>query len=230
MCDAPADVPVIVIPYRNRRPHLDCLLTRLANFTVVVVEQCDTLPFNRGALLNLGYVKAREEGATRIILHDCDLVPDDTLLQMYREPWPLPIAHFGARFRRYNNRKSYFGGVHGFCAGDFPGYPNHFWGWGGEDDALRCRVDMRRTTYARHGEYLDLEGYPTARHKLRNLPRHERCQDKHERLRADDAARDNHRHGLPQFTATWERLRGQVIWGYITLYRTESHRQVSQPG
>ena len=125
MCDVSQDVPTIVIPYRNRRAHLDCVLVRFADFPVVVVEQCDEHPFNRGALLNAGYVKAREYGAQRIILHDCDLVPDDKLLGMYREHWPMPIVHFGARFRRYNNSRTYFGGVHGFCAGSFPGFPNH---------------------------------------------------------------------------------------------------------
>ena len=187
-------------------------------FDVVVVEQCDRLPFNRGALLNVGYNKAREMGARRVILHDCDLVPDDTLLAMYREEWPLPIVHFGARFRRYNDSKAYFGGVHGFHAGEFPGYPNQFWGWGGEDDALRARVDLRRTTFARRGEYLDLEGYATARDKLKHLPLSERCPDKYEKMAQDNRAADNHRVGAPLCTAVWK-PRDNVMWGCITYHR-----------
>lgn len=219
MCDTPLDVPTIVIPYRNRRAHLDCVLTRFRDFPVVVVEQCDAHPFNRGALLNAGYCKARDNGAERVILHDCDLVPDDRLITMYRESWPLPVVHFGARFRRYNNDKKYFGGVHGFFAGEFPGYPNHFWGWGGEDDALHNRVDLRRATYARHGEYLDLEGFPTARDKLRHLPHDQRCADKYERLASDDVRNDNHRCSSLRKSERWEDMENGLIWGCITLHR-----------
>ena len=219
MSNTSQDVPTIVIPYRNRRAHLNCLIVRLAEFPIIVVEQCDDHPFNRGALLNAGYVKAREHGARRVILHDCDLIPDDTLLGMYREQWPLPIVHFGARFRRYNNSRTYFGGVHGFCAGSFPGFPNHFWGWGGEDDALRKRVDLHDTTYARHGEYVDLEGFPTARDKLRHLHARDKCQDKSEKLRSDCVDADNHRVGTLQCETAWRQLSDKLKWGCINFHR-----------
>lgn len=206
--------PTIVIPYRDRQTHLDCLLSRLGNFPVIVVEQQDQLLFNRGALLNIGFEQATSQGAGRVILHDCDLVPDDTLLRMYTEEWPMPIVHFGARFRRYNNSSKYFGGVHGFTASSFPGYPNHFWGWGGEDDVLRKRVNLRKCTYPRTGEYLDLEGYYTARDKLNHTPHKLRCQDKYEKIRADDMTQDNHRKGYPYTNITWTN-RGKVQWGNV---------------
>jgi len=220
MADGPPDIPTVVIPYRGRKMHLECVLTRFVHLNVVVVEQCDTHPFNRGALLNIGYCKAREQGAHRVLLHDCDLVPDDVLLRMYLEPWPVPIVHFGARFRRYNNSKKYFGGVHGFCSGDFPGYPNHFWGWGGEDDALRSRVNLRNTTYARHGEYLDLEGYLTANDKLKTLQPKEKCADRWEKMASDCATNDNHRYNTLQKEIHWETVHDRLAWGYIRLHRT----------
>jgi len=208
------DVPAVVIPFRDRHHHLPCLLSRLRGFCVIVVEQTDDLPFNRGALLNAGYVKARELGHQRVILHDCDLIPDDTLLRMYDEPWPRPVVHFGARFRRYNNSRTYFGGVHGFTAGHFPGYPNHFWGWGGEDDALRKRTALRNCTYARCGEYLDLEGYGRPGDKLRTLLPEHRCQNKRELLASDNQQADNHRsHTLVQ-SMRWEHSDG-MLWGFI---------------
>ena len=220
MADVQLDVPTIVIPYRNRQDHLDCVLARFKRFPVIVVEQCDTHLFNRGALLNAGYIKARQDGAYRVILHDCDLVPDDTLLQMYQEHWPRPVVHFGARFKRYNNCKHYFGGVHGFTAGHFPGFPNKFWGWGGEDDALRKRVDLHNTTYAKHGEYCDLEGYSSAKEKLRHLPPQQRCQTKYELLAADTQATDNHHHGTPHATIHWSQQNALVTWGCITFRHT----------
>lgn len=210
------DVPTVVIPYRNRQDHLRCALARFKHMPVVVVEQEDDLPFNRGSLLNAGYAKAREDGAHRVILHDVDLIPDDTLLRMYTEEWPLPVVHFGARFTRYNNTRSYFGGVHGFCGGHFPGYPNAYFGWGGEDDALRRRVKSSDVTYPRHGCYLDLEGFVTARDKLNALSPADKCPNKWELARSDDAARDNHRVCSLEKSVRWERSRDNVIWGYIT--------------
>jgi len=192
------------------------VLTRFQEFPVVVVEQADNLPFNRGALLNIGYVRAREQGARRVIMHDCDLVPDDTMLSMYREHWPSSVIHFGARFRRYNNSNRYFGGVHGFYGGSFPGYPNNFWGWGGEDDALRKRVP--ESLSARRGEYLDLEGYTQARDKLDALRPEDKCNNRWELLSSDDQRRDNHRrHGIGA-DITWEHVNG-IEWGCITLRR-----------
>lgn len=192
-----------------------------------MVEQRDGHRFNRGALLNIGFNEAIRQNANRVILHDCDLVPDDTLLAMYKEDWPRPIVHFGARFRRYSDRHTYFGGVHGFYVNAYPGYPNGFWGWGGEDDALRKRVDLRRTTYARKGEYLDLEGFPTARNKLDHLPRDQRCSNKYELLNSDDASDDNHVDGLPSFTMTRKADEGgNVAWLFITFSR---HEEVCPP-
>ena len=218
--DGSADVPAVVIPYRNRRSHLDCMLARLRHLPVIVVEQADAhLPFNRGALLNIGYNAARDRGARRILLHDVDLVPDDTLLRMYMDPWPLPIVHFGARFSRYSNSKRYFGGVHGFTAGSFPGYPNHFWGWGGEDDALRKRVNLQAVTYPRRGVYLDLEGYVRPTDKLRALGRQDKCNNRYELLAADDPREDSHRKTALSYDTQWEKLQDNLLWGCITFHR-----------
>lgn len=135
---------------------------------------------------------------------------------MYKEPWPAPVVHFGARFQRYNNRKSYFGGVHGFHVDHFVGYPNQFWGWGGEDDALLKRIDLRRVTYARKGEYLDLEGFKTAKDKLKQLSHSQRCSNKYELLKADDASTDNHIVSPIKHEASWRHENDSIIWGFIT--------------
>jgi len=213
------DIPTVVIPYRGREDHLRCMLARLHHMPVVVVEQCDAHPFNRGSLLNAGYLKAREGGAHRVILHDVDLVPDDTLLAMYSERWPKPVVHFGARFARYNNSNKYFGGVHGFVGGYYPGYPNHYYGWGGEDDALRKRVSRRDVTFARKGQYLDLEGHTTARDKLDTLQPEQKCNNRWELLDQDDVRADNHRVHTASRDERWERQQDNVLWGYITHHR-----------
>jgi hypothetical protein len=66
--------------------HLHILLRNLIpflqqqslQFTILVIEQSDLNAFNRGALLNVGYVKAKEMADFDCyILHDVDLIPED---------------------------------------------------------------------------------------------------------------------------------------------------------
>jgi len=48
-------------------------------------------------------------------------------------------------WNRYNNNPKYFGGIVAFNMEDFEqlnGFPNNFWGWGGEDDELMKRVQQ----------------------------------------------------------------------------------------
>ena len=130
--------------------------------------------------------------AQRVIFHDCDLIPDMGLARMYMEPWPSSIVHFGARFSRYNNTPTYFGGVVGFEVGSFPGFSNLFWGWGGEDDSLYRRVNEKDISRPSGGSYRDLERLPTVKDKLRVLKSYEKCMNKRELLREDDRQYDNH--------------------------------------
>jgi len=56
----------IVVPYRKRPGHLrkfrDAISTYLKDtqYELIIVEQNDDLPFNRGKLLNIGFNKQRE--------------------------------------------------------------------------------------------------------------------------------------------------------------------------
>jgi len=48
--------------------------------------------------------------------------------------------------------KTLFGGVEGFWSEHYRlinGFPNRFWGWGGEDDDLYVRVTERRLSFTR---------------------------------------------------------------------------------
>jgi predicted glycosyltransferase involved in capsule biosynthesis len=56
---------------------------------------------------------------------------------------PLHIAKL---WNRYTNNPSYFGGIVLFTANVFEsinGFPNNFWGWGGEDDEIFRRVKQK---------------------------------------------------------------------------------------
>jgi hypothetical protein len=70
----------IIVPYRERESHLKKFLdgiktyfkTQSLKYEVIVVEQLDDKPFNRGKLLNIGYIKAKELGCEYIVFHDVD--------------------------------------------------------------------------------------------------------------------------------------------------------------
>ena len=74
----------IIVPYRNRRTHLNHFTTSIKNhftkskldYELIIVEQSDELPFNRGSLLNIGVAKAKELGCTYVVLHDVDMIPN----------------------------------------------------------------------------------------------------------------------------------------------------------
>ena len=148
----------IIVPYRdnkyqNRKQQLDTFvpymtdrLTRLEtnyDFCIIVVEQSqDGRKFNRGKLLNVGVGIAQEQGCDYHIFHDIDLLPDDTLLDYYGlyPVWPIYLAAVWEKSQHLDIR---FGGICSFTTEHFEtinGFPNNFWGWGGEDFELYNRV------------------------------------------------------------------------------------------
>ena len=63
-----------------------------------------------------------------------------------KTPTHEPV-HSAAVWDRYNQNPKYFGGIVSFNSSMFNtinGYPNNFWGWGGEDDELYKRTKKRR--------------------------------------------------------------------------------------
>lgn len=121
------------------------------DFHIYIIEQSDdNRKFNRGKLLNIGFAQAQQEGCEIFIFHDVDLIPSSDLLPAYTT---LPDAsgpvHIARVWNRYSVNKAYFGGIVSFSASQFRqinGFPNNYWGWGGEDDEMKRRVDMVRNT------------------------------------------------------------------------------------
>jgi DNA-directed RNA polymerase subunit E'/Rpb7 len=117
----------------------------LDKFGIFVIEQTDDEKlFNRGALLNVGFLKASEKGYKHFIFHDVDLFPTQKVFDKYylRYPNDNETIHIGSGWARYSQDKNYFGGINSFNYITFlkmNGFPNYFWGWGGEDEALYYR-------------------------------------------------------------------------------------------
>ncbi|VDK49827.1 unnamed protein product [Cylicostephanus goldi] len=76
----------VIIPYRNRPMHLPILLNNFhpfltdqeLDYSIFVVEQVSNQTFNRGKLLNIGFVEALKIYDWQcFLLHDVDLLPED---------------------------------------------------------------------------------------------------------------------------------------------------------
>ena len=174
-------------------PYMTTYLSKsLVDFQIYIIEQkIDEKKFNRGMLLNIGFELARKEKSTVFIFHDVDLLPSEELIDYYIQK-PSSPTHIARVWNRYNSNDKYFGGIVAFSEDDFiciNGFPNDFWGWGGEDDALIKRVHEMKLViqHPNKGQVTDLEDMDL-KQKLDFLREHKewKCADKWERLEANE--------------------------------------------
>lgn len=147
----------IIIPHRDRIHHLKDFIKHFNQFElkhkldIYVINQHNNIKFNRGLLLNIGFYIASNFKYDRYIFHDVDSYPDQTLFDLYFKDLDK-IIHF----QRPDNSKydfpEFFGGIEGFNSTIFEqvnGFPNSFFGWGGEDDALYNRLMVNKIMFYR---------------------------------------------------------------------------------
>lgn len=134
------------------------------------MEQSDDgRKFNRGKLLNIGFQLAARAGDHDVyVFHDVDLLPSKELLPYYRRTPAGGPVHIARVWGRYSGNPKYIGGAVAFTSADFRrinGFPNTFWGWGGEDDEMRRRIDevtsIRCVFWGVEGRALDCLFLPT---------------------------------------------------------------------
>ena len=154
----------IVVPYRNRKEHLDKFLPAIEScsfldgidYEILIVEQEDGKPFNRGKILNVG--AAYSKNSTYYCFHDVDMLPISSDYSYVSSPTHLAseAEQFGFKLP-YNG---YFGGVTLFDKHSFiriNGYSNDYWGWGAEDDDVMFRCIAKGIRPARKiGRYSSL--------------------------------------------------------------------------
>ncbi|GAV01396.1 hypothetical protein RvY_12118 [Ramazzottius varieornatus] len=143
----------IILPYRDRPEHLRIFLNNIhpilrrqqLDYGIFVVEQAGLTKFNRGTLMNVGYVEARKSyDYDCFIFHDVDLLPENDR-NLYSCPG-LGARHMSVAIDKFNYHlpyKTILGGISAFTDAQFAkinGFPNIYWGWGGEDDDLSIRV------------------------------------------------------------------------------------------
>jgi hypothetical protein len=153
----------VIVPFRGREEHLlvfvnnlhRFLRAQLLDYRIFLIEQVEPEIFNRGALLNVGFLEAIKhtgEGSFDcFIFHDVDLIPADG--HNFYTCSSLP-RHMAAYRSGWNYRLKYsifFGGVNSFRGEHFlriNGFSNKFYGWGGEDDDLYYRVQAKKLKLA----------------------------------------------------------------------------------
>ncbi|KAF0036218.1 hypothetical protein F2P81_011530 [Scophthalmus maximus] len=103
--------------------------------------------FNRAKLLNVGVREAlRDEDWSCIFLHDVDLLPEnDHNTYTCHKQFPTHLSVAMDKFRYRLPYPQYFGGVSAVTPDQYMkmnGFPNQYWGWGGEDDDIAARVRL----------------------------------------------------------------------------------------
>ncbi|CAK5048133.1 unnamed protein product [Meloidogyne enterolobii] len=153
----------IVVPYRNREPHLRTFLHNIHRFlqkqqldyAIFIVEQMGTFAFNKGRLTNIGVLEAiRVYPFDCIIFHDVDTYPENDNILYRCSTDPKHTKHLSVYLERIGYKEYYPGFIGGVLAltveqlRKVNGYSNDFWGWGGEDDDLntRCRFKLIKMT------------------------------------------------------------------------------------
>ncbi|KAJ8271257.1 hypothetical protein COCON_G00101160 [Conger conger] len=151
----------MIIPFRHREEHLKYWLHYLhpilqrqqLDYGVYVINQFGEDTFNRAKLLNVGYAEAlKEYDYECFVFSDVDLIPmdDRNIYKCYSQPRHLSVSmdKFGFKLPYLQ----YFGGVSSMSKQQFlkiNGFPNNYWGWGGEDDDIFNRLSARGMSISR---------------------------------------------------------------------------------
>lgn len=151
----------IIIPFRKRQEHLKYWLYYLhpilqrqqLDYGIYVINQAGESMFNRAKLLNIGFQEAlKDYNYSCFVFSDVDLIPmdDRNAYRCFSQPRHISVAmdKFGFSLPYVQ----YFGGVSALSKEQFltiNGFPNNYWGWGGEDDDIFNRLVFRGMSISR---------------------------------------------------------------------------------
>jgi predicted glycosyltransferase involved in capsule biosynthesis len=191
----------IIVPFRDlengeRTKQLNIFIPYMTNFMkkfenevikwkIFLAEQSnDGLKFNRGRILNYAAIIAISQGFDTLIFHDVDLIPSYQLAKWYiSKPVKKIVYNIGGcwteRFEEFNKNNKInvnsTGGIASIRSDDFirvDGFPNIYWGWGGEDLELTHRlleINVKFISPEGKGLIKDLEEYITYKQKKEKL-------------------------------------------------------------
>lgn len=162
----------LIVPYRHREEHLkkflpytiDYLNKQKIEFEIIIVEQSDSLPFNRAKLMNVGVLKASND-CDYFIFHDVDLLAENIDYRYCNHTQKLfTFIKEDGEDKKYG--ATIFGGailVPKKIFFDINGFSNNYWQWGKEDDDFLLRhllkgyIPLQDT----HGRFLGLPHQPS---------------------------------------------------------------------
>ena len=104
----------VIVPYRKRPTHLRKFQESIKeylkdyDYELIIVEQSDDLPFNRGKLLNIGFKTALRKQCDYVVFHDVDMLPIDVDYSYSEVPLHLATGFSNSKREIF---KTYFGGV-----------------------------------------------------------------------------------------------------------------------
>uniref|UniRef100_A0A669QYQ8 Beta-1,4-galactosyltransferase 3 n=1 Tax=Phasianus colchicus TaxID=9054 RepID=A0A669QYQ8_PHACC len=149
----------ILVAYSNQEKYLHHLLYYIhpflqrqqLSYRIYLIQQVGNGTFNRAKLLNVGVREAlKDEDWDCLLLHDVDLVPEnDYNLYVCDEYYPKHVASAMDKFQYNLPYKSFFGGVSALTPEHYMkmnGFPNTYWGDGGETDDIAARTRLSIVT------------------------------------------------------------------------------------
>lgn len=193
--------------------------------------------FNLGRLKNIGFHISNEESLDEtnvaFILTDLDLLPSYDLLPDYlRYPDnPIHLANLGTRYNLDGKNKTFFGGAISVNRDTFTrvnGYPNNFWGWGGEDEALRNRIQSESIPIEKATHpVIDLEDFDSFTEKNKYL-KDNQMKDQRKREKVKQDKRDWKTNGLSTIETTYDILRESNYKNYDNVGHTQVRLRITE--
>jgi len=155
------------------------LYPQVFDYDFYIIEQSnDGELFNIGKLKNIGFeIASKKGGYINYIFTDIDMIPDHDLIEYFTKT-PKTIMILAFRGTRYNtgiDKKPFLGGLISVNEKVFKkinGYPNNYYGWGGEDDSLFIRMvgaKVYNMEIPEKGQVIDTEEYLTVKNKTNKL-------------------------------------------------------------
>lgn len=155
-------------PLHTRRTQKEFFLRHMPRLLpaldIYVVEQSEEHKFNIGALKNIGFLEMRKRNKSYdiVLFADIDLLPDYHLAKLCCTSTDgcITLAASGTRYVNING--IFAGGFLNVNAARFDqanGYPNNYYGWGGEDNALVIRLSINNCPFyvPKRGMVIDIE-------------------------------------------------------------------------
>jgi hypothetical protein len=94
----------ILIPYRDRKKHLKQFLLHMhpifarqeLSYGIYLIEPVANITFNRGLLMNIGFIESNKDGNDKWqchAYHDVDLLPEDDRTPYSCPEYPTHLSH-----------------------------------------------------------------------------------------------------------------------------------------